>query len=164
MKSYLQYSLVLFFALALSACDSNSSNDNNNNNNNGGGSGKMTATIGGTAWSAASATATKITAFGITSLTVAGADASAEAMTVSFVGVLGPGTFDLNSNNLASMSYIAEAAPGAYISTSGSATITTLNDEKVKGTFSFEGTRFSDGATISVTNGTFDVGYGVSPF
>lgn len=161
MKSMLKYSFVLFCAIALSACDSNSDSDNNDN---GGGSGKMTATIDGTGWNAASATATKISAFGITSLTIAGADASATSMTLSFVAVAGPGTFDLDSGNLASMSYTPDAASGPFISTVGSATITTLNDDKVKGTFSFEGTRFSDGATVAIVNGTFDVGYGLSLF
>ena len=37
-------------------------------------------------------------------------------------------------------------------------------DVSETGTFSFEGRRVSDGATVSVINGAFDVGNGLSPF
>lgn len=163
MVSFLRYAFMFMLMLGVAACDSNSDNDNDNNNIPGG-SGTMRADIDGATWSAANATATRISAGGFSTLTIAGADTGAKAMTVSFVGVTGPGTYTFGSNNLASMSWLPDASGNAYLATAGSATITTINDDEVKGTFSFEGLRISDGATISITNGSFDVGYGISPF
>jgi len=163
MKYLFRILLVILIAGVLPACSSNGSNDDDK----GFGSGKMTANIGGTAWNAASATATEVSIAGFSTLTIAGSDTGAKSMTVSFAGLTRgeTGTFSLgSSNNLASMSYIADATGTTYIATSGSASISSYNDSGVKGTFSFEGTVIGTGTTLSITNGTFEVGYGPSIF
>lgn len=152
-------SLNLFFAVflvvGLAACDSNGNDDGN-------ASGKMEANVGGTAWEADNATATRVGASGFETLTIAGATAATEALTISFFNVNSTGTFDLSGSSLASMSWIpGSVGPNeTYIAQTGTATITKIDDDEVEGSFSFEATRPSDSATITVTGGTFDVGYG----
>lgn len=147
--------LAAFMIIGFSACDNNGSDDGN-------ASGKMEANIGGSSWEADNATATTFGASGFETLTIAGATASTEALTVSFFNVNSTGTFDLSGASLASMSWTpAAVGPNdTYIAQSGSATISKIDDNEVEGTFSFDAVRPSDNATITVTNGSFDVGYG----
>ena len=120
----------------------------------------MEASIDGTQWDAANATATKFTIAGLSTVNIAGATAAADAMTISFGGLVSTGTYTLAGGApLLSLSYTPGAQLGlqAFIAQSGTVTITTIDDDKIKGTFSFEGKRFQDNATTSVTSGSFDV-------
>lgn len=142
-------------ALLVIACDSN--------DNDGDGDefamGTMKAEIDGVAWTAANANANRVEAGSISTLTIAGATASVEAISIALVNVTAAGTYSLSSGSSASFTREANFS-GIYNSTSGSVTISHMDEETVEGTFSFEA-RNTAGETISVTNGRFDVEYGV---
>lgn len=159
---------MIAFALTISACDSDSDDGGDGNVT----LGKMEAKVDGTQWDASNATASTVTAGGFSILTIAGAKAtnsntSADAMTISFSLApgenLSTGTYTLGTAPLASMSF----TPGADLTNTilgltGTVTITTINDDEVKGTFSFEGESALSGDTSSVTSGSFDVEFGFS--
>ncbi len=85
-------------------------------------------------------------------------------MALGFSDVSQTGTFTFDSSNVTTMSWTPNASAESYVAENGTVTITSFTADNLKGTFSFEGRRFSDGATISITNGSFDVGNGLTPF
>lgn len=140
-------------ALLFIACDSNDSDGDEF------AMGTMEAEIDGVTWQAANANANRVEAGPISTLTIAGATASVEALSIALVNVTAAGTYSLSSGSSASFTREANFS-GIYNSTSGSVTISHIDEETVEGTFSFEA-RNTAGETISVTNGRFDVEYGV---
>jgi hypothetical protein len=153
--------LVIALTLTLGACDSDNTDDDNNNPP--GAVGTMEALIDGTQWTAANATANSVTAAEITSLFIAGATASADAMTITFVGTVATGQHTLGDGTLVSMSFIDSGEiANTFVGSTGTVNITVITSEKVKGTFSFNGKRASDGESVTVTSGTFDVEYGLN--
>lgn len=151
-------SLTVLFSATLVSCDSNNSDGDLNLP---GGLGTLTAIIDGVSWSAVTATATRVTNVPIPTIIIADAGAG---MGLGFADVSETGAFTFSSSNITSMSWTPNSSSGSFIATNGTATITTFTDDRLKGTFSFEGRRVSDGATVSVINGAFDVGNGLSPF
>ncbi len=158
MKRTICYLLLSVLCVGLSACDSNSSDVDL-------AVGTMRASIGGSTWEAANATANRMAAGGYAMVTIAGATVRAE--TVSFtITDTGTGTYTLDGTvtpggpDALSATYIK--TPGdSYVATTGTFEITRKDDEGIEGTFSFEA-RNQAGQTVSVTDGAFNVGYGVS--
>jgi Family of unknown function (DUF6252) len=161
--------LLIAFALTLSACDSNDDDDGGDDGNVA--LGKMEANIDGTQWDASNATANEVSAGGFYTLTIAGAKAvnnnsSTDAMTISFAnqsGSISTGTYTLGTAPLASMSYIdGNDLTKTFLGTTGTVTITKINDSDVVGTFSFEAEIPGGGGTVTITSGSFDVEFGIS--
>jgi hypothetical protein len=161
--------LMMAFALTLSACDSDSDDGGDDKQNFA--EGKMEASIDGTQWDATNATANKVGGGGFFSITIAGAkvvnnNSSADAMTISLANQTGDfttGTFQLGELPLASMSFTdGSDLSKTYIASTGTVTITKINDDEVEGTFSMEAINFTSGDTITITGGSFDVKWGVS--
>ncbi len=146
--------LALLFSVTISACDSSDPAAE--------ATGTMEAKIDGADWQADNATATKVGAAGFSTIMIAGANTSTEVVTISLLNVSSTGTFDLSSTQLASMSWTPGSVPidQVYNAQTGSVTITRLDDDRVEGTFFFNGRRSSDNGTVGVTQGSFDVGYG----
>lgn len=144
---------LLFCAVLLVACDSNDSSDEDF------ATGTMEADLDGTAWQATNANANRISAAGISTLTIAGATVDADALSLALVNVTEAGTYDLGSGNTGSFTRQGDFR-SVFTSTSGTVTISSINDEEVEGTFSFEA-QDTSGNTLSVTNGRFKAGFGV---
>ena len=153
--------LILIIGLSVVSCDSNNNNGDLNLPNV---LGSMTASIGGVAWSAVTAIATSVTNIPFPTIIVAGADATGAGMALGFSDVSQTGTFTFDSSNISVMTWTPNASSGTYKDENGTVTITSFTADNITGTFSFEGQRFSDGATINITNGFFDVGNGISQF
>jgi hypothetical protein len=123
----------------------------------------MRADVNGDGWTAANALATRITALGFTSLTIAGANAAAESMTISIVNITTEGTYSLGGNNVASMSY-TNSAQETYIATSGSVTIDNIDNDNVSGSYFFDAALTTGTDTAEITDGEFNVPYGPGSF
>jgi hypothetical protein len=126
---------------------------------------KVTATIAGTAWNAATISGNLTSTFGIFALA---ASTNTRGLSISLGEVTAPGTYALaggsptrqigvtNVNNPLGNSW-SSLGPGS----SGSVTITSITTARITGTFSATlgpapGT--STTGTLSVTSGTFDIG------
>lgn len=156
--------LLLTLSLSLAACDSGGDDDSI-------ALGSMTATVGGSSWNAANATANVITAAGNRTLAISGATVGAQittmTLTITAIGgaAIGTGTYslgdDATDNVFGSANYLPTFNPGdAYVSTAGTVTISEIDDDHVEGTFSFTGRVTASGETITVADGRFNVGYG----
>lgn len=157
MRTFRTLLFPLVAVLLWTGCDSNGSADEL-------ALGSMRAKVGGQSWEAINATANKVSAGGVTSVTIAGATLQAEALSVTITDT-GTGTYTIDetftpSGDVLSASYTKR--PGeTYIATSGTVEITRKDAEVVEGTFRFEA-RTNTGQTVSVTEGAFKVGYGVT--
>ncbi len=160
-RSLLILSLALIFTL--SACDSDNNDDDPINLPTD--LGKMEASIDGVQWTAASATANKTSVGQLNTLIVAGAKANADVLTMSLAnssGVFKVGTYDLSGDVLVSMSFTyGTDIAASYLATTGTVEIASINEDTVKGTFVFTATNLG-GESITVTSGSFDVGYGIN--
>lgn len=156
--------LLLALSLNLAACDSGGGDDSI-------ALGSMTATVGGSSWDAANATANVITAAGNRTLAISGATVGTQittmSLTITAIGgaAIGTGTYalgdDATDNVFGSATYLPTFNPAdAYSSTSGTVTISEIDDDHVEGTFSFTGQVAASGETITVADGRFNVGYG----
>jgi len=125
----------------------------------------MEASIDGVQWTAASATANKTSVGQLNTLIVAGAKANADVLTMSLAnssGVFKVGTYDLSGDVLVSMSFTyGTDIAASYLATTGTVEIASINEDTVKGTFVFTATNLG-GESITVTSGSFDVGYGIN--
>lgn len=149
----------LCFSFILVSCDSNSGGDDNNDNNGiplPGLLGTMRADVDGQSWNAITATASRFLNLSIPTILLAGVDLTGSGISIGFADVDGVGTFQFSSSNVTTMMWTPGSTGGSYTATSGSVTITSYSEDNLQGTFAFEGRRFSDGATVSVTNGTFN--------
>ena len=158
-RALLTAAFVLFLTLSMSACDSGGDDDDDDNN----GLGTMKAEVDGDPWTATNALATRITALGFTSLTIAGANAASESMTISIVNITSEGTFSLGGSNVASMSY-TNAAQESFFATSGTMTIDDIDSEHVSGSYSFDAASTTNADTAEITDGEFNVPYGPGSF
>jgi len=132
----------------------------------------LAANVDGTPWSAMNATVTDTgEVMGVTTRVIAGTNIS-ETMTLTMVGIDGPGTWTIGSGDAPDANLHFNI--GTNIDTdwdcvtdddtaAGSLIIDTLDDAGATGTFSCTAI---DGAgnSIEVTNGEFDVEWGVSIF
>lgn len=143
--------LLLLPAILFSACDVLGGDDDDNGAPSA--AGVMRAEIDGTAWSAPSAQATRVSMMGVTMINVVGANTAGETMTITLNGVNATGAYAFSSDE-ADAQWVPDGAGSFYNATGGSVTITTLNDDRVAGTFAFEANR--SGATVSVTEGEFE--------
>jgi uncharacterized protein DUF6252 len=154
--------------------NSNTSGNNNGNNNGGNSTGtRMTATIDGQSWSAATATG------GVVALqfsprsggyTIIGTQLSSTGtltgtITLTVNNISGPGTYPLGVDAVSvygGFAGITSTPGGTWITpisgAAGTVTITALTATRIAGTFSFNATPSSGGATGTrvVTNGVFD--------
>lgn len=126
--------------------------------------GTMQARVDGAGWEATNATANRVSAGGISQVTVTGATLQAEGVSFSITDT-GTGTYTLDDTidperDALSGSY-TKAVGQTYVATSGTIEIDRFDDEAVEGTFRFEA-RNSTGETVAVTDGTFNVGFGTS--
>lgn len=158
--------LLLTLSLSLAACDSGGDDDIDPI-----ALGSMTATVGGSSWNAANATANVITVAGNRTLAISGATVGTQittmTLTITAIGgaAIGTGTYSLSDevtdNVFGSATYLPTFNPGdAYASTAGTVTISEIDDDHVEGTFSFTGQVAASGETITVADGRFNVGYG----
>ena len=124
----------------------------------------MKATLGGTEWIGATivtvAKTSGVYSFGGSSQT-GGAGAGISSVQITLGGVTSPGTFQLGgaSVNQVHVTIASTAYNSASSGSSGSVVVTSVDANRLKGTFS--GTFGSGGGSpLTVTNGTFDIGLG----
>lgn len=121
------------------------------------GEGSLSMNVDGSQWSSISVHATA--SGGVVAL--GAANSSGEGVGFAFQGSA-PGTFLIAAGNPANATYTTGSnswAASGSLGGSGTITISTLNSERVAGTFSFEVTAVGaqTPATISLTNGVFDI-------
>ena len=146
--------LVVVLSLLATACGKSATGP-------GTGSSPFTATIDGTAWSSSSSSAVGV-ASGV--FTIAGADASGTALSLTLYNIGKPGTYPLGVGGtiFGGTAVISKGADGwwtALTGIAGSVTITAVSGTHIAGMFSFNATPLTGGAagTRSVTNGSFDI-------
>jgi len=145
----------LLLALALTACGKDATEPSVPGN----GDARMSARIDGQAWSASLALAAGGSQAGAV-IAVSGSDQAQRTIAFAFINA-GTGTYEIEPGAatnavLSEGSAQWQAAPGQG---TGTITITTLNAERIAGTFEFTAEPGSGGATGTrvVTQGTFDV-------
>ncbi|GEM_PF-2664885 len=126
--------------------------------------GTMKAQIDGKDWEAVNATANRVFVGGLTQVTITGATIQAEGISFSLTDT-GPGSYTIDdqvdpARDVLSASYTRSIGQ-TYLAQSGALEITRFDEEAVEGSFSFEA-RNTSGQVVSVTNGSFRVGYGPS--
>lgn len=91
---------------------------------------------------------------------VIGSATDGTAMTITLTGITAPGTYVIDGtegNN--GIAYVANDVAYSSITTcenhEGSVTITTINDTKIEGSFSFTGNKNDCSGSKSITNGKF---------
>jgi hypothetical protein len=147
-------------------------NNNNNGNNNGGtGTTRMTATIDGQAWQAATTAgsivalqhAPKSGGYTIIGVQVLSNGTVGATLTILINNIAGPGTYTLGVDGVTTYGGFAGISAGGtwltpFSGAAGTITITTLTTTRIAGTFSFTATASGGGATGTkvVTNGVFD--------
>jgi hypothetical protein len=135
----------------------------------------MEAVVDGADWNATNATANEVTAAGRRIVTFNGAkvDGSTQQEVLSIQvteldAPVAPGTYSLDSGDTsdgisAQGSYQPNSNPSSsFLSQSGTLTIDAISESSASGTFSFTALNASSGNTIEVTNGSFEVEFGVS--
>jgi hypothetical protein len=166
------------FAALLVACgggggDATSPSGGNQNPGGSTGTTQMTATINGQSF-AASGTAAVFAAqldanSGSYLLSGVETAASARAITFSFSGIAGPGTYPLGVDGVSVAGGIGSVSVSAtnvwttgLTGGSGTITITSLTTTRIAGTFTFTANAAGGNATgtQSITNGSFDAGFG----
>lgn len=131
----------------------------------------LDATIDGTPWSAINATVTNTgETMGVSTRVITGTNIS-ETMTLTMVGIDGPGNWDIGSGeapsanlhfNINAVDIDTEWDCANNDDTpAGTLVIDTLDDNGASGTFSCTARDDADN-TIEVTNGVFDVSWGTS--
>jgi len=85
-----------------------------------------------------------------------------ESIQIALIGITAPGTYQVNANTNSTLGYVMATPTNVSWDTgdcegaTGTVTITTLNETKVEGTFSFTGAKDDDCASHKVvTNGEF---------
>lgn len=131
----------------------------------GGGGNRVTATIGGQAFTGATILANPVStvpgSLAFQATQVVGGSARSLAMYLAFIP--GPGTYPLGMNIGTSPGGTVTVVDGSTGYTTplsgaaGSVTITSLTATRVAGTFTFTATATVGSATLTVTNGVFDV-------
>lgn len=160
---------LLLVGLLVAACDSGGGNDDVI------ALGNMEAQVDGANWKATNATANKVTAGGMLTITITGAKvgSSTETMQVTITVQNGnlpePGSYtlsnedDFSDGTSAQGSYAPAPSPtSTYFSTSGTLELDSIDDDGASGTFSFSGENPSSGEIIDVQSGRFNVEFGVS--
>ena len=150
---------MLFAAAGMLLAACGSSSDSNTGPNTSGLLSTLSASVGGTAWTAAPPVVWTVTSTGVT---MSGVDAAATSVTISFLGT-GTGTYQLTSNQ--SVSGLATVGKGGNAWTtigqgaSGTVTVTTFTPTHIVGTFSFDAVTSPNGVVnvMHVTNGKFDL-------
>ena len=146
---------ILLLALTLSACDSS---DGGNDDDGLSGGGTLSATVDGASFNAT----TIITTYQSGVLSIGanlGATQAGQQEQINLtVNGAAAGTFAFGIGGAVGVYSKAESITNikAYTALSGSLTISEMDDNGAKGTFSFQG-RDNDANTIQVSNGQFDV-------
>ena len=84
-----------------------------------------------------------------------------DSMVIQLIGIDSPGTYEINAQTNSLLAYVRTSEDTSYDTSdcdaaTGTVTITTINDTKVEGSFSFTGKVDEDcSQTKSITNGTF---------
>ena len=157
------YALLLaFVALPLAGCDSSSDDDDGGDNTTcpNAASGTFTAQAGGTSFDAVCIQADfNSGVFFIAGIVNLGDDGASQRQINISVPSANTGQRQLGLISGITVTYADVSASGqdVFVATSGTLNITALSDSGASGTFSFEGVNQSTNATISVTNGSFDV-------
>ena len=125
-----------------------------------GATGSMRATIDGASWSALSARSTSVNMMGMSNIVIAGANAEGETITITLYGVRANGEYTFNSDK-ADAQWAPESAAEFYNASSGSVKITSISDDRVEGTFTFDGE--GQNGTVSVTDGEFKAPFAEAP-
>jgi hypothetical protein len=129
---------------------------------------KVTATIGGTAWTASAAAGSYVTT--TTGIFVVTGSNDTRGIGISMSGVTGPGTFTLGTapggaTRTLTVSSVSNPTANSWSSSGtgggGTVTVTSITATRLKGTFSgtlgpAPGTTTT--GTVTVTNGVFDIG------
>lgn len=128
---------------------------------------RVSGTIAGASWNAASAGGTYIAAQRIARVH---AGNNARTLSISLDEVSGPGTSALGGARVMSLSATSNVLSNMWHSSasgsSGSVTITSLTATRMRGTFSATlgpAPGSTTAGTITITNGSFDIGLGASP-
>ena len=165
MKNVQKFGLVAFMAFAVSLTSSCSNDDDNNSS--GGGSGSyLEAKVDGTQFKAevqghSTVGASRIGSGTSQIISVIGAVMDGSNISINLQGITAAGTYELNQDSDSVIAFTTSGGSAAYGTgicdgATGTLKITTLNDEKIEGTFSFTG---KDGENCSsskaVTDGKF---------
>ncbi|RZJ35944.1 MAG: hypothetical protein EOO51_03765 [Flavobacterium sp.] len=146
----------------------------NNDDNNGGGGSTPDGTyikgkIDGTSWqsleiagqSVAIATTMGSGVDRVILVNGSGDMSGTDSMVIQLIGIDAPGTYDINPDTNSLLAYVKTSEDKSYDTSdcsaaTGTVTITTINDTKIEGSFSFTGKVDEDcSQTKTVTNGTF---------
>lgn len=161
MHLHLRHAFALAASITFVACGSDATGPVN-----GGPDGTMSATVAGEFFSPPPATVAASYVNQVLTLQGSTTSNPVTAISINVLNVTGPGTYQLNPNFAATFAQVAitSGASAQVWSTvlspgNGSITVTTLNSERVAGTFTFTAQFASGGATgqKSVTSGTFDI-------
>lgn len=128
--------------------------------------GTMEADVDGAHWTAANANANDTSAGGVTVTLITGATISADVMNISLVGIDVEGTYDFSDDNVPGVtaSFTDTGSIGeTFGAQSGTLEIIYFGDDRVEGTFDFEGLLADQTSTVSVTHGEFNVEWGLFP-
>jgi len=129
--------------------------------------GTMEADVDGVHWKAANANANELgESMGYAITVITGATINGDVMNISLVGIQELGTYDFSDDDApaATASFTDNGDIGeTFGADSGTLDITAIDDESAKGTFEFEGTLADGTSTVSVTNGVFNVEWGLFP-
>jgi hypothetical protein len=161
MKSLKLVLVVLVTGVFAAACDSGGGDSASAND-------LLEMTVNGAAWKADQPTAHRVSAGGYTThrifgsnIPIGGAEAEPETVTIKFSGQLSKGDYTIGDGHLDYITYVNPnyTDTPAY-ATSGTCTVTKVNDSEISGTFEFEAELSTVPVRpITVVNGRFNVQY-----
>lgn len=145
---------VLLLAFTLSACDSSDSGNDGGLED----GGTLSATVGGASFNATTVVTTYQSGVLAIGANLGATQAGQQEQINITVNGAAAGTFSFGIGGAIGVYSKAESLTNinAYTALSGSLTISEMDDDGAKGTFSFQG-RDNDANTIQVSNGQFDV-------
>lgn len=145
--------------VALAACGGDSGGPSNSN-------GSMSATIGGTSWTASLTVQGSYNSNVLSFAGNGGSGANTYQINITLLNVTAPGTYNFNAGSIGNIALVTQPGPpvatwnASGLAGSGSVTITSISSSRAQGTFSFTGAASGGTAatgTKAVTNGQFDV-------
>lgn len=122
----------------------------------------MTASIGGSAWVANTATVVDVRIDGDLFLRIRGEAILGDAITLLLVRPIELKTYVIRGENLAAQQYRAPGSPSSEFFESfdtGTVTFSFVSEKRLEGFFSFDADRYTDSTSVTVKGGRFRVGF-----
>ncbi len=170
MKTLKKSILVLMAVLAVSLT-SCKKDDDGGGGGGGAGEGQVVAKVNGSSFSSLemASTASITTAGGQTTVTMQGSDVNGKGIYLIINAFDGPGTYELNDNNVFVVATYVEAnvqnpmesqtwtAPYENSGAIGEIKVSERTDERIKGTFNFKAKNTEDNSIKTITEGSFNL-------